>query len=383
MRFIWRIALVTVVGLGVAAAAALYIVDHDGRGIDTAGASAKEQQMAMPVPVTQVVKKTIPIYLEYSARTESIRNITLQARVAGYLQAQLAPDGADVKQDDLLYQIDTKDLQASLDQADAQAQRDLAALDYARSNFNRGTELAKTGWVAKDTYDQRVSAMRQAEAALAMDQAAIQNARLNLGYAQIRAPFPGRLGRNQAPVGTLVSVGGTVLNTLVQLDPIYVTFNPSETDLVVIQKARASGDIEANIFLPGERQWRQKGKLTFVDNVVDRLTGTVAARATIANSDFTLLPGQYVKARLHVGDQVDALLVPQTALGSSQLGKYVYVVGAENKVEQRLVTLGPPDGTLITVVKGLAEGDQVIVGNLQKIGPGMPIQPVPKKETDS
>jgi multidrug efflux system membrane fusion protein len=330
-----------------------------------------------------VVKKTIPIYLEYSARTESIRNITLQARVAGYLQAQPAPDGADVKQGDLLYQIDTRDLQAALDQANAQAQRDLAALDYARSNLNRGTELAKTGWVAKDTYDQRVSAMRQAEAALEMDQAAIQNARLNVGYAEIRAPFSGRLGRNQAPVGTLVSIGGTVLNTLVQLDPIYVTFNPSETDLTVIQKARATGNIEADIFLPSEMQWRQKGELTFVDNVVDRMTGTVTARATIANSDFTLLPGQYVKVRLHIGDQVNALLVPQTALGSSQLGKYVYVVGAEHKVEQRLVTLGPPDGTLISVVKGLAEGDQVIVGNLQKIGPGMPIQPMPKKETDS
>jgi membrane fusion protein, multidrug efflux system len=381
VRTIWRIALVTAVALG--AAAAVYIVDRNGWRTGAVAVSAQEQQMAMPVPVTQVVKKTIPIYLEYSARTESIRNIPLQARVAGYLQAQPAPDGADVKQGDLLYQIDTRDLQAALDQANAQAQRDLAALDYARSNLNRGTELAKTGWVAKDTYDQRVSAMRQAEAALAMDQAAIQNARLNLGYAEIRAPFAGRLGRNQAPVGTLVSVGGTVLNTLVQLDPIYVTFNTSETDLTTIQKVRATGDIEADIFLPGETHWRQKGQLTFVDNVVDRMTGTVTARATIANSDFTLLPGQYVKARLHVGDQVDALLVPQTALGSSQLGKYVYVVGAEHKVEQRLVTLGTPDGTLISVVKGLAEGDQVIVGNLQKIGPGMPIQPMPKKETAS
>jgi membrane fusion protein, multidrug efflux system len=380
---IWRIILGTVVGLGAVSAAGFYIADRNGKGLDAAGASAQEQHMAMSVPVTPVVKKTIPIHLEYSARTESIRNITLQARVAGYLQAQPAQDGADVKEGDLLYKIDTRDLQAALDQANAQAQRDSAALDYARSNFNRGTELAKTGWVAKDTYDQRASAMRQAEAALAMDQAAIQNAKLNLGYAEIRAPFPGRLGRNQAPVGTLVSVGGTVLNTLVQLDPIYVTFNPSETDLTEIQKARALGKIEAEILLLGETQSRHKGELTFIDNVVDHMTGTITARATITNGDFTLLPGQYVRVRLHVRDQPDALLVPQTALGSSQLGKYVYVVGGEHKVELRLVTLGPTDGDLVSVIKGLAEGDQVIIGNLQKIGPGMPVQPLPNKESGS
>ena len=163
---------------------------------------------------------------------------------------------------------------------------------------------------------------------------------------------------------------------LVQLDPVYVTFNPSETDLVAIQRARATGKVAADILLPGETQARHGGELTFIDNAVDRSTGTIVARATIGNADLGLLPGQYVRIRLAIGTEPDALMVPEAALGSSQLGKYVYVVGEGNKVDQRLVSLGPSDGGLVAVLKGVSEGERVINGNLQKIGPGALVQPL-------
>jgi multidrug efflux system membrane fusion protein len=379
---VWKI--VVALGAILAATAAWQAFDRNARGPGAGAATPGPAMMAMPVPVTKVVRKTLPIYLEYSARTESIGNVTLQAKVSGYLKEQLAADGADVKQGDLLYRIDPRDFQAALDQSNAQAERDTAALDYTRANFGRGVDLAKTGFLNKDAYDQRGSAMHQAEAALAMDQAAIRAAQLNLDYTEIRAPFAGRLGRNQAPIGTLVGATSTVMNNLVQLDPIYVTFNPSETDLIELQKAREAGKVEVGILLPGETQPSHQGELTFIDNSVDRATGTISARATIGNADFHLLPGQYVRVQLHIREEPDMLMAPQVALGSSQLGKYLYVVGAGNTVDKRLVSLGPVDGDLVAITSGVAEGDQIIVGNLQKIGPGMPIQPMPgKTETKS
>ncbi|QPC94240.1 efflux RND transporter periplasmic adaptor subunit [Mesorhizobium sp. INR15] len=378
----WKIALGAAVALGAVSVASVHLLDMGNLSLNagTAGAATPSPAaFVMPVPVVNVVKKTIPIYLDYAARTEPIRNITLQARVPGYLQEQSAADGVDVRQGDLLYKIAPEDFQAALDQAKAQVQRDTATLDYARSNLGRGTELAKSGYIAKDAFDQRTSTLREAQASLALNEAAVRTAELNLSYAEIRAPFAGRIGRNQASVGTLVSVAGTVLNTLVQLDPIYVTFNPSETDLTQIEEARATGPIEVELLLPGETQPSQKGELTFIDNTIDHSTGTITARATIGNGKFALLPGQYVRVRLHIKQQPDALMVPQTALGSSQLGKYVYVVSKDNTVDQRLVSLGPTSGDLVAILSGVAEGDRVITGNLQKIGPGAPVSPLPEK----
>lgn len=162
-----------------ATAAALFPIARGLSDLDGGKASAATPAAvmpAMPAPVATVVKKTIPIYLDYSARTESLQNVALQARISGYLLEQVVPDGADVKAGDLLYKIDPRDYQAALDQTKAQAQRDAAALDYARANRDRGTELAHNGWLAKDTFDQRSSTLRQAEAALAMDKAAIRTA---------------------------------------------------------------------------------------------------------------------------------------------------------------------------------------------------------------
>ena len=371
----WKLAL----GVAVLMAAGAAVFVSTRNGADRAIAAAAPPP-AMPVPVAGVVKKTIPIYLEYSARTESIRNVALQAKIAGYVYDQPVADGADVEKGMLLYRIDPRDYQAALDQAKAQVQRDVAALDYATALSKRGTELGKTGALAKDMVEQRVSAMKQAEATLAADEAAARQAENNLSYTEIRAPFTGRVGRNRAPVGTLINGAGLALNTIVQLDPIYVTFNPSETELAQIQKARAKSAVRAEILLPGEAETQHRGELTFIDNAVDPATGTITARATIENKDRTLLPGQYVRVRLHVREQPDALMVPQIAVGSSQLGKYLYIVGDGNKVEQRTVTLGPSDGEQVAILTGIQASDKIITGNLQKIGPGVPVAPLPPQQ---
>ena len=341
-----------------------------------AAAAPAAPAFVMPVPVARVVKRSIPIVLDYAARTEAIRGIALQAKVSAYVVEQRVPDGADVKAGDLLYRLDRRDFQVVLDQSGAAVERDQASLDYQKASYERGDALSKTGFIAKDGLDQRASGMHQAEAALQVDRAAQRAAQLNLDYTDIRAPFPGRLGRNQAAIGTLAGAGQTVLNTLVQIDPVYVTFDPGETDLVALQKARRAGTVAVDVTVPGQDVPPHVGELSFIDNSVSRATGTVTARATIANADLSLLPGQYVRVKVHLREQPDALLVPQVAVGSSQLGKYVFVVGEGDHVEQRNVTLGPAEGNLVAVTGDLKADERVVIGNVQKIGPGMPVKPM-------
>lgn len=231
------------------------------------------------------------------------------------------------------------------------------------------------GDVSRDTYDLSTSSMHQARASVLSDKAAEELASINLGYTRIVAPFSGRLGRSQSFKGTLIA-SGTALNTLVQLDPLYATFNPAEADLPLIAASQAKGPISAEIQVADNPALKYHGQLTFLDNVVDRTTGTITARVTIDNPQKTLLPGQFVHVLLHLGSHPDALLIPQVAVGSSQIGKYVYVVGKGNIAEMRFVTLGPTYGSLIEVTKGVGPGDAVVVGNQQKIGPGMPLMPL-------
>jgi multidrug efflux system membrane fusion protein len=361
------------------AAAAIGIVLFGVSGHGAPNPGAGPTAAAMPVPVVSVVTRTVPVWLDYVGTTEAIRSVTLQAQVTGYLAARGAADGADVAQGGLLYQIDPRDYLAALNRAKAQERHDDAAHDYSLVSQRRNSVLSKDGWVAKDTFDQTNSTLNQSEATLAADAAAIQTAQLKVSYTQITAPFPGRLGKSLVHEGALINATGTQLNTLVELDPIYATFNPSESELAAITKSRSKGPVPVEVQVASDPEQRFNGTLSFLDNVVDRGTGTITARGTISNPDRTLLPGEFVHVRVHVADQPGALLVPQVALGSSQLGRFLYVVGKDGKAEQRIVSPGANLGSLIVIDKGVAAGDQIIVGDLQKIAAGVPVRPEPSK----
>jgi len=337
----------------------------------------QQQAVAAPKPlivsVITVTPRTVPIYRSFPATTVAMRVVPIQARVTGYVIQRGAADGADVGTGTLLYRIDPSDYQAALAQAKGQVDHSKAALSYSQANQTRNEALVRNGWVSRDTFDRTNSTFGQSVASLATDQASLLAAALNLSRTVIRAPFAGRISRSQVFEGSLISVAGTTLNTIVQLDPIYVSFNPAEGNLDAINRARARAPIETAVSI-GTGPSSDVGTVTFVDNQVDQLTGTILVRATIANSDHALIPGQYVTARLHLGDLDGALLVPQTAVGSTQLGRTLMVVGAGNKAEQRIVKLGDSYGDMIIITDGLKVGDRVITGNLQKLRPGILVE---------
>jgi len=332
-----------------------------------------QAQPPMSVPVMTVVQRTVPIYRSFPAATEAVQTVAIQARATGYLLKQDAPDGSDVAAGALLYQIDPRDYQVALAQAQGQRDQAVAGLRYSRVSQGRNQVLARNGWTSQDQSDLATSTFQQGEATVATDTAAMQAAALNLSRTEIRAPFAGRISRSVVFEGSLISVAGVTLNTLVQIDPILVSFNPAEANLGLINQIQSRGPIETTVSVAGSPD--HTGPLTFIDNQVDRTTGTILVRATIANPDHALLPGQYVTARLHLGDREGALLVPQNAVGSSQIGRTVMIVGEGDKAEQRTVKLGDTYGDLVVITDGLKAGERVITGQLQKLKPGAPVKP--------
>ena len=335
---------------------------------------AKAAPPPMPVPVMVVKAVTVPVYRSFPGMIQAMRTVTIQARVTGYLAEQAAVDGADVASGALLYRIDAKDYEAAFAEAQAQLKLANASLRYSRNNNGRNQVLARDGWVSRDAADQSDSNFNQGRATLANNGAALNEAALNLSRTEIRAPFAGRISASQVFQGSLISVAGATLNTLVQLDPIYVSFNPAENDLAAITREQARAPIQTAVGVNGGPA-DHMGALTFIDNQISQSTGTILLRATIANRDHALLPGQYVTARLHLGDLQGALLIPQSAVGATQIGRTVMVVTATSEVAARIVTLGDNYDENVVALTGVAAGDRVITGQLQKLRPGMKVKP--------
>jgi len=343
----------------------------------------KKDAPAPPSPsvtVAKVTQETIPIYLNYVGNTQSVRSVDITARVEGFLIERAFEDGADVNQGDLLLVIDPREFEAQLDQAVAQLESDEAALKYAREQVTRYRPLVDKDFITRDQFDHYVTEVEEAKAAVDADKAAIKLAELNLSYCRMYAPFDGRIGQRQVDVGNLVGAGlaggtATTLANIVQLDPIYVYFSPSERDLPEILRKRQDGELKVKIVLPDESLHPHDGNVDFVNNTVDVSTSTILIRAIVPNPKKNLLPGQFSQVRLLLKMQPDALLVPEQAVGESQGGSYVYVVNKEDKVEDRSIELGTTYKGKREIKKGVSLGERVIIDGLQKVRAGITVQP--------
>jgi len=338
---------------------------------------SKSTDTIQAVTVEKVISKTIPVYYDFVGNTQSIQSVDITARVEGYLIDRNFKDGQNVDKGDLLFVIDPRTFQASLDEAEAQLEKDRAALNYSLEQVARYQPLVKKQYITTDEYDQYVTQSDEALAAVKADEAQVVQAELNLSYCYMYAPFSGRIGRRLVDVGNLVGVTGqdNTLATLVKLDPIYVYFSPTERDIAILSRQYNKGKLRAFAVLPDEKIYHEEGYVDFIDNTVDESTGTLTMRAVIPNPEKIILPGQYTKIKLYVEDKPNAVLVPQKALKSQQGENIVFVLGSDNKVKSTKVTIGSDYKQYTVINKGLKAGDVIVTNGLQKIQDGSEVDP--------
>jgi len=353
----------------------------------SADASPASVAPATAVSVATVVASDVATWDEFSGRLEAVERVDIRSRVAGTVQAVHFREGALVKKGDLLLTIDPAPYAAEVDRAEAQVAAAQARLSYTRSEFERAQRLLDERAIAQREADERINAQREADANLRAAQAALQTARLSLGYTQVRAPVAGRVGRLEITVGNLVAAGpgAPVLTTLVSVSPIYASFDADEQvitralrDLPSGSSARAQLEkIPVQMGTAATADTPFTGHLQLVDNQVDAKSGTVRVRAVFDNADGSLIPGQFAKLRMGQIKSTAALLVNERAVGTDQNKKYVMVVGNDNKAAYREVTLGAHVHGLRIVTAGLKPDERVIVNGLQRVRPGALVAPQP------
>ena len=353
--------------------------------------TACEQNTYSPPPPPKVdvalpVQRQVTRYLEVTGNTAPIKSVDLVARVQGFLQTINYQDGAFVKEGTTLFTIEPDTYKLKLDQAVAAEAGAQATLKQADLDFNRQKDLVARQAVSQATLDTSTSNRDNAIASLDQAKVNTEIARLNYGYTNVAAPFDGVVSAHLVSIGELVGVASpTQLATIVALDPIYVNFNVNELDVLKIRaEARRRGLTQANlkefpveIGLQTEEGYPHKGTLDYVSSTLNQSTGTLAVRGVIPNPDRVLLPGYFARVRVPIpGEESEkALLVPDTALGADQGGRYLLVVNGDNMVEQRHVRTGPLDGGLRVVEEGLKPDDRVVIEGLLRVIPGQKADP--------
>lgn len=340
---------------------------------------------ALPVSVSLVEPRNVALWEEFSGRLEAIERVEVRSRVAGAVQSVHFREGSLVKESDLLLVIDPAPYAAEVARADAQVGAARARVALTKNEMDRGQQLSDTRIISQRELDQRMNAHREAEANQRAAEAALQSAKLNLEYTQVRAPVAGRVGRLEITVGNLVAAGpgAPVLTTLVSVNPIYASFNADE--LVVARAIESLGDdgrrndeierIPVEMTTSTSNGTTYKGKMQLIDNQVDARTGTVRVRAVFDNPDGRLIAGQFARLRMGQAKAEQAIAISERAIGTDQDKKYVLVVEPDNKTAYREVTLGPSVDGLRVVTQGLKSGERIVVNGLQRVRPGAVVEP--------
>ena len=352
-----------------------------------AACGEQNQYVAPPPPKVIVgppVKQDVTRYLEASGYATAVNSVDLVARVPGFLQEISYQDGAKVKRGAPLFTIEPESYEVKVQQAQAAEAGAKATLTQAEAEYRRQADLSAKEFATKAAFDQALATRDSAKASLAQAQANTRLAEINYDYAHVTAPFDGIVSAHQVSVGELVgSTSPTVLATIVQLEPIYVSFNVSEQDLLRVRaEARrlhmGREDIKTipvEVALQTEDGYPHAGLLDYLAPSLNQSTGTIPVRGLLQNEDRALLPGNFIRVRVPFQRDPDALLVPETALGSDQGGRYVLVVGADNVVEQRKVETGPRVGELRVIENGLKPDDRVVLAGGVRAVPGQKVDP--------
>jgi multidrug efflux system membrane fusion protein len=342
----------------------------------------------VPVTVAKVQQKNVPLTVRAIGNVEPMQIVTVRPQVGGVLMKVDFAEGQEVKKGDLLFEIDPRPLQAAVAQARALLERDRANAQDAEATARRFASLAKKEYVSQQQAENAQAQAQALKAALAADEAALQNARLNLAYAQIRAPFTGRTGSVLVHAGNVLKAPDDKLVVIDQLQPIYVSFSVPEGALPQVRARGASSKLpveaqpplqdkggnperRASGAIAGEKQ---KGILTFVDNAVDQQTGQIRLKATFENRDESLWPGQFVDVTLTLGEQQGALVTPAEAVQRGQNGEFVFVVKDDHTVESRPVTVSRADQREAVIEKGLEAGETVVTEGQLRLQQGTKVQ---------
>ncbi|ABE49861.1 MULTISPECIES: efflux RND transporter periplasmic adaptor subunit [Methylobacillus] len=339
------------------------------------------EAQALPVTVVELQPATVPISAEAVAQTEGAREVEIRPRVGGILLKRLYEEGAPVKEGQVLFQIDPEPYQIALEQAKAQLAQAQAKVAQTKREAERLKGLLESNSISHREYDNAVSDDDVAKASLLQAQATVREAELNLSYTKVTAPVSGISGRFQFSEGALVSANESLLTTVVQLSPIWVRFSLSDNDIQQLGGPVTEKTVKKiTLKLPDGSEYNEAGKLNFAASQIDPALGTQQLRATFANADKKLLPGQFVRAKVVVGEREGVFLVPQSAVMNSQQGRFVYVVDENNHAVVRPVVTGDWIGRDWVILNGLNAGEKVVVDNLIKIRPGAPLQPHPPAE---